>query len=347
MVGVIALLFPTLSLTATLQGFLQVVLLIGFGWAVISNHKLRPHLPFWIVLSLIPVALFSLVQTTIQFVPAIKWLGVALQDPSVRGVSVIEVGTERFLRAYGSFPHPNILGGWMMLAALISLREWMRQTTKPFFWFVSYMLFCAMLYLSFSRSAWLAFFGGLFVMGIVSLKDRNGKKLALAMLVSALVIGTAIMIKPELIITRITSQQRLEVKSVNERTASIKQSIGVIKKYPFGTGFAAYRVGLERVCAPDRCLASAEPPHLLPLLVLAELGYIRIFCVLLGIIWFIRRDRKWRNLDVSVLFPLVILMSFDHYLWSLWAGQSLLLVAWFLTKELYFDVNSPREGSMD
>ena len=53
-----------------------------------------------------------------------KWLGMALHNPSDLGTSVIEtVGAggipERWLRAYGSLDHPNVLGGLLAVGLII------------------------------------------------------------------------------------------------------------------------------------------------------------------------------------------------------------------------------------
>ncbi len=319
--------FPTLSFVASLQGFVQVILLLAFGYLAYRNELFRERLPFWAVLSLVPVALFALGQGVFQFVPAFKWLGIALQDPAVRGVSVIEVGTERFLRAYGSFPHPNILGGWMVFATLVSLREWMVRHER-WGWLAASILFAAALYASFSRSAWIACVVGGGALAWAAWKKRASKRFALAVILIALPIGGAVALKPELVLTRIASQQRLEVKSVNERAASVTQGLGVIKAYPFGTGFEAYRVGLERACTSSGCVTPAEPPHLVPLLALVELGWIRLAVAVLAIFYASWRVRSlsWKGAEPVFLLPMVVIACLDHYLWSLWAGQGLVVL---------------------
>ena len=61
-------------------------------------------------------------QAAIQSVDASTLFGMALQDPSVLGTSVIEHANGRWLRAYGSFPHPNILGGFAAFALLLTFQ---------------------------------------------------------------------------------------------------------------------------------------------------------------------------------------------------------------------------------
>ncbi|NTU99332.1 hypothetical protein HGA64_05025, partial [Candidatus Falkowbacteria bacterium] len=94
-----------------------------------------------------------------------KWLGLAEHVASDPGTSVIEVypigqKPERWLRAYGSFDHPNILGGVMAAGLLLSL--WMLSRAekdgndrfKPFY-YLAVASFAGALFVSFSRAAWL------------------------------------------------------------------------------------------------------------------------------------------------------------------------------------------------
>ena len=100
-----------------------------------------------------------------------KWLGVASHDPKELGVSVVEYGEYRWLRAYGSFPHPNILGGWLVISLMIAL-EWYLDVARRWKGILApldlkrlkierlgavlslVMLFCGLIF-TFSRSAFL------------------------------------------------------------------------------------------------------------------------------------------------------------------------------------------------
>jgi len=50
-----------------------------------------------------------------------KWLGMNNYEVWRGGVSVLENEGGRWLRAYGSFPHPNILGGYLAVAFLLGM----------------------------------------------------------------------------------------------------------------------------------------------------------------------------------------------------------------------------------
>jgi hypothetical protein len=89
-------------------------------------------------------------------------------SPEIPNVAKIIVGGERIIRAYGTFPHPNVFSSFLLLSILCGL--WLAFFRKPYspYKFVSretilYLILLAGIIfqftafiLTFSRSAWLA-----------------------------------------------------------------------------------------------------------------------------------------------------------------------------------------------
>ena len=73
---------------------------------------------FLITSSLIQ-AIFSIMQFMDQKIFASKFMGIAEKIPSNLGVSVLENNYGRYLRSYGSFPHPNILGIFLLIGLIL------------------------------------------------------------------------------------------------------------------------------------------------------------------------------------------------------------------------------------
>lgn len=344
--GVLAgmvLAFPTLSLIATGQWLLQVVTLVLWVWALQYVGTPRKQAA-WLLFVLLPSAAFGVVQVFWQQVPASTLLGVAGQDPAQLGVSVIQVGAERVLRAYGSFSHPNIFGGWMVLATLLAWYLAQRNGR----WYPAVGLSALALALSYSRSAWgAALIGGLFL-GVMAWQSATLKPWVKGGMLIATVGVVVFGLAPERVTTRFQTETRLEQQSVQQRSASASEAVDVLRAYPLGTGLGAYRLGLVRcVCVADTaCAVAGEPPHIVPLLALVELGLIRAmilgFC-LLALCW--QRRRELVGLAV-VIVPVAFVSVLDHYFWSFWAGQALAAVAvllmgfWATNKP----VDSPSRG---
>ena len=60
-----------------------------------------------------------------------SWFGLAEHDVNMLGTSVIEGTASRWLRAYGTFDHPNVFGGYVATALFCILALLSRQSRRP------------------------------------------------------------------------------------------------------------------------------------------------------------------------------------------------------------------------
>jgi O-antigen ligase len=112
--------------------------------------------------------------------------GESILAPAAPGIAKIVINGEKIVRAYGTFPHPNILGGFLLFSFLLSIYIYARHKSRlmsnfsyPLFfylyrllWTLVFFLQLLALYLSFSRSAWLGFLISLFFVLLLILKNR-------------------------------------------------------------------------------------------------------------------------------------------------------------------------------
>jgi len=92
------------------------------------------------------------------------------------GSSVLKIDSGRFLRAYGTFSHPNILGGFLGVILLLGMayyvlyvryeRSW-KILADIVFLLVGSVIILLGLILSFSRSAWLGAVIGILALGVM------------------------------------------------------------------------------------------------------------------------------------------------------------------------------------
>ncbi len=326
--------FPALSIYYGLKLFLGLGVIWLIGWKKISFNRVAVIF----VASGLVQGLLAISQFLNQFVWGSKWLGMAWQDPQNLGVSVVDTGIRRWLRAYGSFSHPNILGGYLVisLAFLFYLYEevnklWLRFKNKQLqiykiILLISVLIIFSGLLLSFSRAAWLAAGIGLLLIFVQLLFKKSSvswQTFASLVLLIIVTCGLWISVYSEPFITRIKAQERLEQLSFTQRVDSYQDAWLSFKQQPWlGTGLGAYTYSLHQQY-PERYVWDLQPPHNTFLLILVELGlvgfiiFLIIFLLLIKNIYF-----QFSNLNLLIL--LVFLMLFDHWWWSLVSGQYLL-----------------------
>jgi hypothetical protein len=120
--------------------------------------------------------------------------------------------------------------------------------------------------------------------------------------------------------TRTNVSSKIEQRSISERTSDIRKWGNTLKTHGFfGTGLGAYTVALSSE-AGDRKV----PVHAAPLLAVAEVGLFGVLLLATSTTFF--RLRFAMKPEFLMLIPL---LAFDHYLFSLWAGQVLLAALLF------------------
>lgn len=250
-----------------------------------------------------------------------KWLGLASHPVATLGTSVIESNGLRYLRAYGSFDHPNVLGGVMALmsAYLLYVVLASRDNKKyNLFYLTAFILFYSALLLSFSRSALLAFWVSAPFIFIHFLKT-SGKRVAAYVLIIAVISCLIGFSYRDLFFTRLSSGGRLESKSIQERASYIEESISLIKKNPlWGVGAGNYVAAREKADNDSHALWFYQPVHNYWLLAWAEvgiLGLLGVFIFWLSCFFASAPKRLW-----PLILAFAIISVFDHWLWTSAAG---------------------------
>ena len=123
----------------------------------------------WLVLGSILPCILGIWQFLMQSTFASKWLGLALHPAWQAGTSVVASDAiGRWLRAYGTFSHPNVFGGFLVIVLVCLIMNngtWIMEQKKSlcFVFHVLCSMFCVALFFTFSRSAWIVAFIGLLV----------------------------------------------------------------------------------------------------------------------------------------------------------------------------------------
>ena len=285
-------------------------------------------------------AILGIYQFLTQSSFASKWLGLAIHSASVSGHSVIESAGERWLRAYGTFPHPNIFAGFLVIAIILCIylinkynsaenNKTSKFNIKKIFLFFIFLILSTAIFFTFSRAAWIAVVCIIFY-NIFFLK----KKKMLPIVCLILFILLSVIYLP-LVKTRIAGTERLEVKSNIERMSGYSQAFQIIKKNPLlGVGVGNYTAELQKMYS-DQSAWHYQPVHNVYLLILTEVGIIGIILITLLLYYFIQERRKkkeekeegFRNLNPYFLFSLFsFLFFFDHYWYTLPSGMLIIFL---------------------
>lgn len=293
-------------------------------------------------------SVLAIYQFLTQSVFANKWLGISDQLVGQAGVSVVE-GAGRWLRAYGSLSHPNMLGGFLAIC-LLFLIGLLFNYFKNFYnlpWKVSgkfigqaVLLFGSLvlisygLLLTFSRSAWLGAIVALIVIWLILLWQKKVRLLKFFLKINIVIILVIVFFVANynsLLSERLSGDSRLQIQSIEERQAGYQESLQIINnKFWFGSGLGNYTTALYEL-DDSRPAWAYQPVHNVDLLVMAELGIIGWLIMTILIVYILyliykklRLGGNWESFAWLILIPaffaLLVIGIFDHYLWSLYFG---------------------------
>jgi len=343
-----------------LEGFTLLIFILNF-----TINKIK--LSFSLIFAGLIQAILAIWQFLSQQVIASKWLGMATQYPDLAGSSVIEVGAYRFLRAYGSLSHPNILGGFLAICLVILIINILVTKNKysKIFYGICLPIIITGFFLSFSKSAFLAFIIALMFLAIFiySCSVRDLKlKFSQVLLIIITTFSILILFNQQLVITRLEANSRLEIMSSQQRLDQFKTASQVITQYWLtGTGLGNYTLVLADQDGYKQPAYYYQPVHNVYVLILAELGVIGFILFILLLIEAIRKiytyklNQNLRLINIfnrfkflgmfdlymnkylwflgysSVFIMILIIMAFDHYWWTMYFG----IILWWLCFALW------------
>jgi O-antigen ligase len=321
-------------LTLALVGHL---LLLAAWYLMLVNDPPTPRLASLVLVAVLGTqaglaVLQAVTQTT-------AWLaGLNLPWPgslvaATPGASVVQTaGGGRWMRAYGTLSHPNILGGYLVIGLGAALERY--RATRRRGWLGVGWLILAGLLLSFSRSAWvaagvmLAVAGAFWLLHRPSPLDRARARRWVAAGLGALTLLSLPVLPMLLARTNLGGAPlRLEQRSTDDRSLLNRAAVEMLLDRPLaGVGGGAFVVRLYQVTQGSLPL---EPAHNLPLLLAAELGWpgsVAMGVLAAGAAW-----RLWRRrlagqrsglaqaelLMGALLAGLLTVGLFDHYWWTM------------------------------
>lgn len=290
----------------------------------------RQHLRMFLwsfVIGSIPVSILGIWQFLSQTSVASSAFGLSQHPAWQAGTSVVfSDSLGRWLRAYGSFPHPNFFGGYLavVLGAILFLFLFKKISTHDRTSLViTSMLTTAALFFSFSRSAW--FSAVCLIVGAGIILKKLGRPISLPVALAVQIAILVIIFFP-LVSLRSATVITPSSASVSERITGSEEAMGLIAHAPlYGYGAGNYTAAAYQADT-TRHGWEYQPVHQVPLLLVTELGAVGMVWYAFILISYIRLIplqslTKERKLAIAIAalsgMPLVLL---DHYLYTSYTG---------------------------
>jgi len=237
-------------------------------------------------------------------------------------------GSWEFIRGYGTFPHPNILGGFLALGILLTfLNKNISGRQKIVLLILQFLGLLS----SFSRSALLALLLVILVTGFEKKFFQKQKTLILFGLGAGLLLTLFFVMRGSTL---------LEDPAFLERLNGYSYAWSLIQAHPWGVGFSHFTLFLDSVSSLPLMPWEYQPVHNVFLLLLSELGWLSFALLLGAALAQLYQKIKTRTLLWGAALLLLIIGFFDHYLLTLDQGRFLAI---FVLAILSFK----REGNSD
>ncbi len=290
--------------------FFRVIEFLVFSWLIVLNVLPVKKVLYIFIFLLGGLALLGILQFVLQHSIGLHFLGEPVISVAQPGVAKVEIFGHQLLRAYGTFSHPNVFGGYLVMAILGVFYLKSIRFRKIL---ISICLLA--LILTFSRSALLALL--LFVFFKSNLRFKF------------LYVGIFLFCFFVLFFD-------FSELAVSERLEYMRISKEMFFSYPFGVGGGNFTFVMPQFSSLVLMPWQLQPVHNIFLLFLNEWGIVGFLLIIGAVINCISAVwKKHQNLqNIGAMMVLIFILGmFDHYLISLYQGQ--LILALMLQPKLF------------
>ncbi len=321
-------LFGSSNLAAGLVRLEQYVICGLFGiYLASSKIKVQSSKLFWPILFSV---LFESILAILQFIKGGTlgfWiLGERSFTLSTPGIAKFDYHGLEFLRPYGTFPHPNVLAGFMIVTILLLSFLRKQESIQLLYgsrikYGMTVVLAGLTLLLTVSRVAIIAGLGS----ALLTFK-KKGRVLILLLVLLLLPV----------LYTRFSSVFNFDVLSLVRREEQISIAFNLwIARPVFGVGLNNFIIAAsdQLLAGPSRFL---QPVHNIFLLDLVETGVIGLFGLIILIGYPIKRIISYQLSVINLLpwFVILFLGMFDHYFLTLPQGYRMLFLVWGISMSM-------------
>ncbi len=318
----------------------------------VKTKKFFNQIVYLIFLSGIFQSVLALGQFIFQKSLGLKYLGESVLNPQILGVAKIEVNSEKFIRGYGTFPHPNILGAFLFLSLITSLYFILNKNCKiPFstpsifnkfklnskskllsekiHFGTGLLLISAGILVTFSRSIWLITAFSILILSLSYFKYfikhqnllRSSSKYLFPILILLLILFISFY---KFVPTRLcTSNCRDQSFSLRTQYSDFSKKEILHNNCWTGIGIGQFSIIFNNLNPANLPTYHIQPVHNLYLLIWSEIGLFGLVLLILIIKnnfqTFIVSSKQ--KLFILLVSGFLLLGFFDHYFWTLPQGQ--------------------------
>jgi hypothetical protein len=300
-------------------------------YVLIVNRTLKASQVLEIfIISMSSQAILAVAQVLLQHSIGFSILGEPSLGAEAAHIARFNFGSHTIIRGYGTFTHPNILGGFLVISLLCSLLFSPHIKHERF---ILILIQFFGLLATFSRSAMLGLFVGGMLLGLWYLPKLKRLKNKVI---------------PATLITFFTAEFIFVLLSrgitiwsdpaITERIEGFKTSWEMFTTYPWGVGFSHYTLFLDQVSQTALMPWDYQPVHNVFLLTLTELGILGslvAFAICAAAVrkLFLKRRKllTYRRLFkkrvfFSIVIAILTISLFDHYFLTSAQGRLLLIM---------------------
>lgn len=300
---------------AAVYKWLKLLEYILFSFYVSRHVDLKSD--FLAIVKLLSIGLlFESVLATLQWfkqssIFGYYFLGENRYTAATSGIATFDLNGVKKVRPYGTFPHPNVLGGYLAV-----LMPWVfyesikgvKGVKERGFYFLTTVFGIIALFFSFSRAAWVV--GGLGILGVLWV-GRGPGTLSFPFYSSFFILNS------------LSFTRRAELNWI---------ALEIVKDHPFlGVGLNNFTVKMDEYGRVSGWTRFLQPVHNLYLLVANEIGLLglTVFLALLlsSFHVLISKPKPSGRLFLISLLQVFLLGFFDHYFWTI---QQTSLLFWLI-----------------
>jgi putative inorganic carbon (HCO3(-)) transporter len=296
----------------------RILLYIFTFYSILKNIKeiFNQRINTYILLGAIALVVFQGVLAFSQFRGGtslgLTFLGESQVVSGMMGSSFLNLDGSLYLRGYGTFPHPNVFAGWLILNILLGWYLFDNMNRRRDISIALMVMSSLSLVLTFSRIAflvctiiWIAFLIKVFF------NSRRLKTYSFLGLMSE----------------RLSNLFTGGDTSWGDRVGLMESSFSVIRENMLtGVGLGRFIPNMgDTVPRSGSGILLLQPVHNIFLLFISEIGLIG-FTLFSTLLYFFFKKREWSLRFIIGLIAILIIGMFDHYLLSLPQGLAVFLL---------------------